>query len=1276
MSTLLPFGTNTIPTFVYEPFSYTISNPSPGTYTLTTSNTSGIPPGYLVNNGSNVLFATSSNGMNVGTEVFTVTARDASGTIVATSSNNVTIGAGRFLDGSGNGYPVGNLSTFYKNEPIQRLRLVAPFAISTPTSVPTLPPGLSYTAVSSSTYDISGIPLATVAQSNYLVIGKGTGTNLGKIVTSQIGMVVSNERILLNLSGTPIVSDMVVDSAITPRVLTARFPPYPSGGTLRYAWSGLPNGIVVKDSSGITQPGPTFTPSDPSATLIISGAPTITAANAYRDALITSNVVTFTATRTNPLPALTNSQAITFAFGETVLFDTPSIPTFYQNVALNPTATFFRAQTYFPATGSGNGISNITAPDGLPAGLTLSNELSTGRSYLQGTPTTTGSGTYTIRAINSNAVVRDLSATITVSADSVSFVSPPTPAVDICYNFILSRPISLDLSGYYTSNIRFQATAASGNSVTFSAPALAGTGLSLSNVASNTVQLVGIPDTITPLTTVTVTASATGTPATATRNFKLEILDDEIEISDPTPTQLSFIQNRAITPIQLTATTLSQRPVISFVSTNMPTGLSISTTGLISGTPRDSSGTMFSVTASTGYASEMKTYTYTLTPDSALFIVNPSYVYIPPTTVTIPIESLTYSGTALSNFAFSGFSPTYGLSIDSSGTISGTLPSGDPPGISFPGEPVNYTITATAGFLSGSLPSTFTASNIVVYRSFLLSSELSNVNSSLYTNDDNTYSNWTQRIGAGGVSLSLKNTSIDSNVYILPTAGSTYYRSTDGVSWFPREIDQTGDLMRTLYQVLYDASSSLWYGAGTATFLYGGSDTTALAFYVSSNDGLTWEKRAQLNTPPRQNSYVTNYFTSGGVALGSNNGVLLLGGGTSSASEYFLDAPVVQQSTDGGFTWSATGASEGIGLFGAEAGCFELAGEGDAGPVWVAAGSDAYSSGSNYDYVTDIGTALRWSDDQGNTWDGGSGTGLIRSMATQVVYGGGRWLATGFRQVGDAGTYIITVLSFSTNGKIWSSITLPGITFTELSASGGMPLPEINWIWTDETNWYVLVKIADSGAGHPCTILQHSLTGDLTTNWTEKATPDPFDGEFGTYIHGFKANYVRTGNPTTVTLGFDALAPNGPTVVSPTTRSFLFYQYVAINSITFSATGSGRVYYFVDSSTLPRGLTFDPVTATLSGTPVLLGERSFTVYVKDDVGVTTLIINTNVIIPVIQRQQTSAGSWTSLIRQYTVVNAAQNSINGRVLPATEPPLGEFMRPEPPDSSNDPACKKC
>lgn len=1277
MSTPLPFGSNTIPTFVYEPFSYTISNPDSGTYTLDFTKSSGIPNGYIVNNGSNIVFSTLSNAMATGAQSFTITAT--SGSTVLTSSNIVNVKAGRFLDAPSGASYDGRSFTFFKNEPITAVPLVAPFAIDQPTSVPSLPPGLTYTSNDSNKYSITGTPTVTIPQSNYLFIGKANGSNLGKVVTSQFGLSVSNERVLLNLSGTSIVSGMTIGTAISNRVITAAYPPYPSGGTLRYSWSGLPDGISVTDNSGNTKTSP-FTPSDASSTLILTGTPTVAAANAYRDANIISNVVSFTATRTNPLPQISNSQAISFAFGETVLFDTPPTLKFYNGVTLDQSTTFFRAQTYFAGFSA---ISNMTAPSGLPSGLTLTFESSSGRGYLGGTPDTTGSASYTIRAVNSNNITRDISVPIAIEADVVTFVD--SPAVDVCYNFVLSRPSSLALTGYYPSGIRYSANATSRKPVTFSVSGLAGTGLSLSNVSANTVQIVGTPSTITSLTTATITASATGSPASATRDFKFAILNDDISFSQPTTAQLSFIQNRTITPIQLAATTLSERPVLSFSGSNMPTGVTVSATGLISGTPTADVSGSFTITASTGYMGESQAYNYSITPDSVLFLVNPTYVYEPLNNVSIDIDSLTYSGTSLSNFAFSGFSPTYGLSIaPSTGVISGTLISGLPPGTLYSSNTDNFTVTANSGLLSGTLPGSFTASNVVVNRSFLLADGVTGGGDPyLYTTDNTAFSNWIPATQFGGSTLTLKNTSVDSNVFLIGTGLGSYYRSPDGVNWTNISNIAGLDTANTIYQFLYDSNSSNWYAAGTSEVDYQGSILDTLTLFSSSDDGLSWTKVSTTAIPPRLSGFVTNYFTRRGVAIAVKDGTILVGGGTSVGSGYF-EGNKMARSTDGGLTWDKIVSV----LQDGEVAEFET-----STSTWIAVGSSKYSMGTYYEYFTESANTIVWSENDGLTWTNATGAAagdLFNVTATRVVYdGSGMWLAVGLNSFpSDSFTTIVTGLSYSVDGKEWSQIKEDelGVTFTVMTGGfgvGGMPLPEINDIWIYESYWYLYIRFNNLVDGYPNKILRHAIGGDMSTGWStyaEDVLPFADNPDNDKYVHGFKNNYIRLGRPTTLTLTFDALPSGGPTVTSPTQRSYLFYQYVPISSITFTATGTGQIYYFVDTNTLPRGITFDPLTATLSGTSVLIGTKSFTIYVKDDIGVTSIVIETTTIIPQVIRQQTSAGAWTSLVRQYTVVNAAQNSVNGRALPATEPPLGEFMRPEPPDSvsaAGDPNCvKKC
>jgi hypothetical protein len=1286
MSTILPFGNNTIPTFLYESFSYTISNPAPGAYTLTTSNTPGIPPGYLVNNGSNVVFSNAANGMNIGTEVFTITARDASLNTVATSSNTVTISAGRFLDGSNNGYPRGNLFTFYKNEPITPLRLKAPFAIVAPTSVPTLPPGLTYSSVSSTTYDITGTPLTTVPQSNYLIIGKGSGTNLGKVVTSQIGMVVSNERVILNLSGSPIVSPMTVGTPITDRVLTARFPPYPSGGTVRYSWSGLPDGIVVTDSSGTTQAGFTFTPTDASSTLIITGTPTITAANSYRDANISSNVVTFTATRTNPLPVVTNSQAITFGFGETVLFDTPSIPPFYKDVALDPSATFFRAQTYF---GTGSAIASMTAPSGLPSGLSLNFVPGTGRAYLTGTPDTVGSASYTIRAINSNAFSRDLSAPITVAADSISFFSPPTP-VDACYNFILSRPISLDLSGYYTSNIRFQASAASGNAVTFSAPALAGTGLSFSNVSPGIVQLVGVPDTVTPLTTVTVTASAVGTPATATRDFQLAILNDVITLSDISASLLSLVQNRAITPIQLSATTLSQRPVTSFTSANLPSGLTLSTSGFLSGTPTTPTSVpdTFTVTASTGYASQNKSYTYNVVQDNVLVVIPTTTLTVSPTFSGVELDILTYSG---SEGVFETAVPIVVAPAQSTmATVTASAPnllSGNFSDVPVLAPEYRFRVVGTAGsFTTDKLinavvtnpptiqHSTIIADTLVYPQPLSFSASIPQVSGRILVSTDTPVSfiapfttdvlstgpsTWTAQYTFTDVEGPGYDMARNSNVFVA-VLGSNIIRSTDyGNTWseVPSSNIQTvpgvfglqysglpdplipGPLRirfanPTFGAVVSDGASN-WWAMGIGTTDVCGGYWAPLSFVRKSTDnGETWTDISLALTGSVSPAIVQSN------KLFYNQGRLFYTGrqtfGGASNAFYYAESSNITSWTKPLTTLGTAGSIIGLGF---------------SNSTVFAAGDD-----SN-------GTATFVSSNNGTTWSPGTNPNTGPGSITDAYRYADVFQKYGYWFVGGISNGF-GFLQSSSNLTVWedrgggigaySATTENGITWISVGAT--TPFQPTRWI----------------------------SNGTLGTDSTISKTFAP------TEIKRLYADTTVTpSNPTlTFSIPYDA---SGIAFTSPTQTQYTNWQFVPIPTIPVVATnpvpGSFLYYY---ASGLPRGLTLNldasGIQSSITGTSSQFSDAYQRVVLYAALnpgggggGVAALPISMRTILPTVQKQQTSAGSWTSLVRQYTTVNAAQNSVNGRALPSTNPPLGEFTRPYPPDSVSapgDPNCRKC
>ena len=1298
MSIERPFGSNTLPTFVYEPFSYTISNPSPGTYTLTLSNvSSGIPPGYLVNNDSNVVFSTSSNGMGVGSESFTVVA-SSGGSVVSTSSNIVTVGAGRFLDASGGSSYVGSNFTFYKNEPIPPIPLVAPFAITVPTSVPSLPPGLTFTSNASNSFSVTGTPLVTVPQSNYLLIGKATGSNLGKIVTSQFALSSSNERVILDLSGTPIVSSMEIGTAISPRILTARFPPYPSGGTLRYNWPGLPDGLVVTNSADVVQPPTSFTPVDASSTLIISGTPTLAAANAFRDANISNTTVTFTGTRTSPLPQISNSQAITFGFAETVLFDTTVVPTLYTGVALDPSATSFRAQTYF---GTGSAISSIFSPD-LRADLSLS-FVGGGRAYLTGTPdSSTGTASYTVRAINSNAISRDLSVPITVAADTVSFVSPPTPAVDICYNFVLSRPSSLALSGYYPSTIQFQATAASGKPVTFSASALSGTGLSLSNVSANVVQVVGIPTTVTPLTTVTVTASAVGTPATASRTFKLAVVNDVITISDVSASSLAFVQNRAITPIQLSATTLSERPVISFTSTDVPAGLSLSTTGLLTGTPTGFTVTppeTFTVSASTGYASQTKTFTFNTVQDNAIIVIpTTTNVVTMPTFSDAEFEILTYSGsegtlnniplTPLSKIGAGAVQPVQ--AFDVSLTWSGSMLVANFSSNAVLAPEYRFLINGTVGALSQytqvnmvvNNPPTvqhtaIAASDLVLPIPGSITPPIPTVTGAISVATDSPVSFpglqgtapvasgpkiWTPTYSFSNIEGNGYDLARNSNVMVA-VLGSNILRSTDyGNTW-------TGIPSSNIQTLSYV------YGP-----LYSGNP------YVDPGGGWT---RRRLTNP-----------VFGAIATDGGSNWWAIGEGSVNIPTAFpipgpdawVPMAVVRTSTDNGLTWvdvSATGYSPGLWVPGATTTGINA--------VWMQKAKLSYNQGrlfytgipsaiivgSNTGLFTaDVSTLSVWTDASGVTVANSTGIAFSNSTALAVISNasyqssnnGATWTSNGY-----GGTDVIQ--KYGLWGMVGYGFTRDLNTWdTVFGFGGGDAVAEngVTWVFGGSSGWQGSLWLTPSTP-------PYSNVPGFASNFT--ATVDICAGVY------LKRLYTDVlSNPTTTATMYIPYDASGIAFTSPLQTQYTNWQFVPIPTIDVVASnpvpGSFMYYY---ASGLPRGLQINldasGIESSITGTSSQYSDAFQRVVLYAALnpgggggGVAALPITMRTILPTVQKQQTSAGSWTSLVRQYTVVNAAQNSLNGKTLPATEPPLGEFTRPEPPDvvsATGDPNCvKKC
>lgn len=151
----------------------------------------------------------------------------------------------------------------------------------------------------------------------------------------------------------------------------------------------------------------------------------------------------------------------------------------------------------------------------------------------------------------------------------------------------------------------------------------------------------------------------------------------------------------------------------------------------------------------------------------------------------------------------------------------------------------------------------------------------------------------------------------------------------------------------------------------------------------------------------------------------------------------------------------------------------------------------------------------------------------------------------------------------------------------------------------------------------------------------------------------------------------------GPTFSSPTKSLFPCFQYMPIVPIQLTANGGGgTVYYFVETDALPLGLSFDPTLDIIKGTPMRSGAFTVNIYAKNLNGVTNQTLRFEITIPRIIKPQSNASGYTSLVRQYTAVNAAQNARDSVVLPNESAALGEFMAPQPPDRITDPFNPNC
>jgi hypothetical protein len=163
---------------------------------------------------------------------------------------------------------------------------------------------------------------------------------------------------------------------------------------------------------------------------------------------------------------------------------------------------------------------------------------------------------------------------------------------------------------------------------------------------------------------------------------------------------------------------------------------------------------------------------------------------------------------------------------------------------------------------------------------------------------------------------------------------------------------------------------------------------------------------------------------------------------------------------------------------------------------------------------------------------------------------------------------------------------------------------------------------------------------------------------------------LSNGTPSlTMSIPYD---PSDIAIQLPTQTSYINWQFVPISPITVQATtGTPSEFLYYYASGLPDGLSFvndaSGLLATVTGTSVKYSDAVQRVlfYIARGSNIAATTIGMRTILPTVQKQQSSSGAWTSLVRQYTEVNAATTARDNKATPAIEYRLGEFTSPDPP-----------
>lgn len=1216
LASILPSYTVGIPpgTFVtlykYEPFSYvfTVNGGSASSLTIRYTNSSAqlVVFSSLSSDGRTFTFAGTPVASYANTFSLVVELLDGT-TVLNSVTYPVTISAGRvtFLPASPyamNQYE--NISnTFGSN--IVCTSANSPDSII---AVPVLPTGLSFSNIS----NIVGIPRTQQAQKNYQIIASNSLN--GSISTGAIAISV----------GVPVVRIFPPSasfSGLTPTgTFTALVPSTIYSSSFAYMWTpSLPSGLVFTDISNTPLPNLPFYPTDPSKTIKLAGTADMTDAFGFPSSgLVTVTLSGYYKDATNVQTIGTS--VLSFQFAETVLMTTSVSSTMYVGKALGSNDVVITARSYFPSTSA---ISNFTVP-GLPDGLSVAGS---GPWHLAGTPTSAGTTSTTASAVNFHGISNSTPLTFTINPDIVTFTQTPANPT-----FTVSLPI-------VGNEFQVQAVATSGSAITYTSSVnLATYGLSLNSVTG---VVSGVPIlNFGPGLVVFTATDALGASATYS-NTAFTIQRDVFTWPAYAPT---YFQNRVVTPYQITVSTLSGRAIQSFTSANMPPGLSLSPSGLITGTFTGATNSTFTVTATTGYQSPIttasQTYSYIAKADNLLILLANGTDPISNTFSNVQFASVQYSSDTLVNatYAITGTYPLQYpeplLTISPSGSMSGDFTGVAGP---YPTYLVDVessyngvTSTVTSVLSLGNTPTPFMLAGVTKEGWSTIPQTISTTSYVFNATTSGTHSVTNQSWGGSGLPFG----QVFSSEFLYPDIGrigtgfvavtesnvfdGIYDPTTGGVNWTENTPTQ--------YTPVVDRFGCV-ANNGVNEWLLVQMSSPIVSFSRSGTSGPWTQNIADLNSPSTNASNTTT--------MSYINGTYVFGQASNASYRNILY-------TSNRRSWNHPTTPPTF------SNILRFATSND---TLVAVGCNAPSDTSPISYSVDYG--INWSMPTVPEWMQGPNV-----VFRDIAYAKNTWVICGSIE---GGSNIIAYSADLTNWQLypdtgdieWSALAFNGNAWT-VAGSYYNPTSEqyeTRVLSLDAGTW---PDQATSMSVSPFLLADSSTTGVI---------------RFSRLVTGFFSN--------TSSFTGTAFIPPGPlTFTQPTQSTFVLYQHVPYTIPVAAVTTTDFIFYY--ASGLPVGLQFvlDPTGtfATITGSSPSNGLTNATVYAKTaNSAATAYRLSLNTVIPYFTNPQVGAAAYTAILREHVNADAAQNARDSQVFPQVNPLAGPFMAPRAPDVATQTNC---